>query len=363
MIGTNDIFVVIAGYLPFFSGLTWVLLFSIQRSDTCFESRVKQSLLYFFLAAMVSWFSAVTDFYLPQFFARISLLAVAAYVLAPVLYYRFVYVLTPKDGQKPFSRWHYLAPGLVLTALLFPLGLDDSQSAVYHRNVVLELLFIIPYSAMSLKRLITYYGNKPPTRWMAVLVSPLAVTIVITLFALIQPAATFLTSGTTIALIIIFISIYSVLGYCILRSQFMHYVVNSCDKTESEKRVIGIPPAAKRRIAEVIVDDQGRQVFVKLTQKRFEDYIHKNKPYLNPQLKITDLIEPLRANRTVISNFVNKTYGMNFNQYINTLRLKELDRLRALPSNANKELAQLIEKAGFATMRNYTRAMAAQTEQ
>ena len=85
----------------------------------------------------------------------------------------------------------------------------------------------------------------------------------------------------------------------------------------------------------------------------FERYMRTKKPYLNPGLRITDLLEPLGTNRTYLSAFINAQYGMNFSRYINNLRLKELERRRKLPENVHLEGVELVELVGFRTYRNY----------
>jgi YesN/AraC family two-component response regulator len=62
----------------------------------------------------------------------------------------------------------------------------------------------------------------------------------------------------------------------------------------------------------------------KLTRKQFEKYMQNARPYLKSDLKITDLVSDLQINRTYISSFINSEYGMNFSNYINTLRLMSL---------------------------------------
>ena len=57
---------------------------------------------------------------------------------------------------------------------------------------------------------------------------------------------------------------------------------------------------------------------------------------------MTDLVEDLDVNRTVLSAFINQTYGMNFNRYLNRFRLRELDRLRLRPANQGKSVSSLI---------------------
>lgn len=57
---------------------------------------------------------------------------------------------------------------------------------------------------------------------------------------------------------------------------------------------------------------------------------------------MTDLQETFHTNRTYLSNFVNRTYKVNFSCYINRLRLSELRRLQNLPSNAGKLATRLM---------------------
>ncbi|MFR1292098.1 MAG: hypothetical protein ACLSB7_07785 [Parabacteroides distasonis] len=62
--------------------------------------------------------------------------------------------------------------------------------------------------------------------------------------------------------------------------------------------------------------------------------------FLRPGYKMTDLVEDLDVNRTVLSAFINQTYGMNFNRYLNRFRLRELDRLaRIRQPRQERELA------------------------
>ena len=53
---------------------------------------------------------------------------------------------------------------------------------------------------------------------------------------------------------------------------------------------------------------------------------------------------------------------MNFNRYLNRLRLKELARLRSQPENQGKSISSLIDKVGFKDFRNYSRAVAAERD-
>ncbi len=84
-------------------------------------------------------------------------------------------------------------------------------------------------------------------------------------------------------------------------------------------------------------------------------YFDRNKPYLNPELKIDDLILPLGTNRTHLSNAINQFYGKNFNRFVNDYRIeyaKSFITKSALP-NASKE--DIAVESGFGSVRSFER--------
>jgi len=91
--------------------------------------------------------------------------------------------------------------------------------------------------------------------------------------------------------------------------------------------------------------DEEKQI--NIDKKDFERYMKEKKPYLNPNLKITDILYEFHTCRSYMSAFINRTYGMNFSFYINTLRMKEYERLKKDPKNIKKTDSELISLAGF----------------
>lgn len=92
-----------------------------------------------------------------------------------------------------------------------------------------------------------------------------------------------------------------------------------------------------------------------IDRKRFEAYIGSRKPYLDPKLRIADIAAGLNTNRSYVSAFINREYGVNFNRYINRHRLEELDRLRTSPENGRFSNMELSLMAGFSSYRSYLR--------
>ena len=62
-------------------------------------------------------------------------------------------------------------------------------------------------------------------------------------------------------------------------------------------------------------------------------------------------------NRTVMSNFINQTYGVNFRRYLNQCRIREYQTLIAHPSNEQKIPYQVMTMAGFKDSRHFQRAI------
>ncbi|MDR0506886.1 MAG: AraC family transcriptional regulator, partial [Dysgonamonadaceae bacterium] len=89
--------------------------------------------------------------------------------------------------------------------------------------------------------------------------------------------------------------------------------------------------------------------------EHFARYLLEKKPFLNPQLRITDMAVDLCSNRNYVSAFINREYGMNFSRLINRCRLKELKRLRLSPEHADSTNMELVLAAGFSSYRSYLR--------
>jgi AraC-like DNA-binding protein len=66
------------------------------------------------------------------------------------------------------------------------------------------------------------------------------------------------------------------------------------------------------------------------------------------------------VNRTVVSSFINREYGMNFNRFVNRWRLAEIDRLAELSVNGTRYASKLFAHAGFSEPQQYYRAVAAE---
>lgn len=78
---------------------------------------------------------------------------------------------------------------------------------------------------------------------------------------------------------------------------------------------------------------------------QFQEYMETKKPYLNPELNISDVAMALRSNRTYISVLINENFDMSFRDYINKERIKYAKQI--MLKNPDEILEVTAEKSGF----------------
>lgn len=95
--------------------------------------------------------------------------------------------------------------------------------------------------------------------------------------------------------------------------------------------------------------EDGKSADLKL---RLERYFEKERPYLNKDLSINEVAVILYTNKTYLSKVINENMGMNFNQFLNFYRMKEVDRL--INEDMDISIQELCRKSGFGCMASFT---------
>ncbi|PKP41195.1 MAG: hypothetical protein CVT93_09120 [Bacteroidetes bacterium HGW-Bacteroidetes-10] len=95
--------------------------------------------------------------------------------------------------------------------------------------------------------------------------------------------------------------------------------------------------------------EDGKSADLKL---RLEKYFEKERPYLNKDLSINEVAVILYTNKTYLSKVINESMGLNFNQYLNFYRMKEVDRL--INDDIDISIQELCKKSGFGCMASFT---------
>lgn len=85
------------------------------------------------------------------------------------------------------------------------------------------------------------------------------------------------------------------------------------------------------------------------------EMIERDKKYLNPDFKITDLAEELAINSKYISQVINKNLGDNFTQLLNKYRVDEVKKKLKNPAYHHLTISAIAEECGFKSKSTFTR--------
>lgn len=391
----SQILTLLGSSITLFSSIVWILLiaYSIVDSNTSTEKQVKHIALWLLISHFAVWALLISYHYHPQIALVFNIPGYLGMLIVPVQLYRLVCKLSEGEKLKPFSLWHYLLPilivgGLAVWSMSVPLDVQlwllENKGALHADFIAysqlflskhpLKFIFTVVYLPLTLIRLLRYYielnreakQKRRPALWVTLFMGCVVLVLLGTLTVYIYPRNELVVKWPTIAFAFCLMIEQSIIGYHLISRDFLLYI-----KHEEEPKVtknIRVKRKVKNLLKihkenypaltnELVATTDNK---LKLTQKNFDIYMKDHKPWLDPQLLMTDLLEPFQATRNSLSAFVNRTYGINFNRYINRLRLAEVEKLSAKPINADKTRNVLALEAGFANDRSYRRAVEAE---
>ncbi len=96
--------------------------------------------------------------------------------------------------------------------------------------------------------------------------------------------------------------------------------------------------------------------YSKKLKNKMQEYFVNQKPYLNPKLKLEDIVLELGVPKKEITQLLKQEYGFNFNTYVNSFRVEELKQLFSDPAYANFKIESVAEKAGFGSKQSFYNA-------
>lgn len=362
------------------------LLLVLHSCETSGDRRVLKTVIAYITTFLFSFFSGVAYRANPAFYVCITPLVLFVLMISPVLLYRIVYGLTETKGEKRFSRLHFVVPVVitviwaVITALSLPFDVrvdiirNFARSApgygwqsAYFTSISLHFfVFGVIYLPLSFARLLTYHkaisredhpDSRYRMRWMgAILTLSLLFTLSGGLVSVTGNRHVYFNHLNAVTHGVANITILFILTLNILRK---NYPPRRAGRTPLVPPSVPDPTLVPAVPEEKEVQQKplrAKKTLVKLSKGNLESYFRSEKPWLDPGLTLVGLAEKLGTNRVVLSGFINRTYGVNFNIWVNEWRLAELERLRKYKKYGNRPLADLIARAGFGSYDSYRRA-------
>lgn len=376
--------------IPFFSAVASGILvvFSLQDCLKREERRLKRIAFFYFFMSGIGWFVTFCYGFSPVLFTWLNIVCLLSFILPAIFFFRIIRFLTRLGQPENFSLLHYVLPGILVIVMLiwslfvpfniqleivkgkaevFPAGYE-SFARFYTFKPLLRVIFGLVYYLLVIRVLTSYYKRaekkvivRKPAKWVLFLVGISLASLFSSVLPTLMKRSEFYSSIWTMMVALSIAMQHVLLAYHIMRRDYVPYIIT--EKAPKQQKVIKKhAQQIEGQAVEIKQRTPRKQYSGKLNRRSFETFIRNEKPYLNPDYKITDLVEALDINRTALSSFINRTYGMNFNRYLNRLRLKELERLRSHPDGRGKSISSLLDKAGFKDFRNYSRAAAAERE-
>ncbi|WP_455673549.1 helix-turn-helix domain-containing protein [Phocaeicola sp.] len=346
--------------------MVMMLMDASARRRNAQEKKLRLFLALTYFVTSLGWLGMVFYAVSPRIFAFYYTVFLLTLMLDQVMIYRFVSIITGTGERRKFNRLHLIIPIFftiisVISDITVPLeqhkaviflkesGGDSNTwfRLTYTLTTFIFIIYNTLYPLLNLRnirryrRFIVNYSSdayNTSLGWLAVIQVLILITVPLPLGGLLAgvPSATFSYVAWVGALP--YLVNYLILCYNLLNDNYLIIQPEEADAGEEA------------------VEDTSANPATALDRKLFERYLHERKPYLNPNLRITDLATELDTNRCYLSGFINKEYGMNFCRLINRLRLQELDRLRQLSVNAKRTNIDLVLRAGFSSYRSYLRA-------
>lgn len=361
---------------PIISSLSCAMMLVIHRRTygKSEDNILYRLLIIYFFAISLLWACSLVYVYFPRLYVHINVIYYLGLFWGQVVFYQFIYTLTRLPGEKAFSRIHYLVPLLIVGVFTvwsafvpfewqvyivtsrgeFAPGYE-AYSRLFTSRLIFRGIWNILYTVLAWWRLLAYRRNiadyssnagRSSLSWVTLLLVLSLSLVPPSLLSAIFPKKVLISSIMLLLPQLLLVLQHAIVCYNMAVGNFVviRYPEgeNSGDEDGKEK---------EERPNRQEEDESRRSE----RRRKFEKYMHEHRPYLNPELRITDLIPALRTNRTHLSRFINREFGMNFSRYINMLRLQEMEALRNDRSCAHLSEEERACMAGFGSFRGYIR--------
>lgn len=343
-----------------FCGILLVLKF-VKNISRPILRRVLVPLLGFYVLSVGYFTSVFFSIFYAINFNWAGALSFQSLILIPVVFYHLVFNVSKISREEKFNMWHYALPlffgiGYIVHYNYFSFISEDYIFHKYYKSLrvlfnhwtlyFVSFIFIFKYIRLWGKREDSYskstaiYTNGNSNGLVFEFYRLYFVVILLfqsLIFFQFISTGEPIQYGQLILNMMMFL-LHVTLCYNVFAHKFIfiHFFLNKGSYDSIE-----------------LIELRGKECF--LNQEVFEEYIEREKPFLNSQLVIMDMIGPLQTNRSYLSAFINNTYGMNFRMYMNKRRLLEFYML--LESGDFKEIQEkeLVVMAGFKSMESFKR--------
>ncbi len=114
--------------------------------------------------------------------------------------------------------------------------------------------------------------------------------------------------------------------------------------------LLELPTLHPEPMADTVYENLQREI------ELLDRHMSKHRPFLNPEIKISDLAKQLELPRQDLSKWINQGFGKNFFDFINEYRVQEFIVLRQHPDYEQHNTLELAFQSGFNSKSAFNRA-------
>ncbi len=353
--------------VPMISGvICWIIIVFLHKTETVMEKRIRKVLGGFYIVVTVFWinyyFSDLNEEWLKYLIPLEGLII----QVAQVTFFHFVCIVT--ERKVSISK-HYICcmlPVIIMDFVMFNYvslqslwTLSVLEFYEYFLNVFM-FLTVVFYSFLSVKQLWQFQadltrlsGGKRDGKELNWLVDVSKLRFMFAMFYMLD----YDQKGWLMLVCVLLVVFQDVVLVFNLMQE--NYVIR--EGVDNMKKVMLVSGNVVPVVDDnVVVGDKSSYSLVTdfeklITQEEFEEYFEKEKPFLKDDFRLESLVNHFAVNRTYLSKFINTTFGCNFSQYVNKWRLREVELLKGREENRFKKLEEIVENAGFRSIRSYWR--------
>ncbi|MGS4344350.1 hypothetical protein ACKUSY_01870 [Myroides odoratus] len=357
------LFLIVSFSASIFSAVFCLILIILKLSDNSldfFSKRLSIALCFFYAISIVFFTTIFLYVFNLNLYWWLKGINFQSALLIPVIFYHIIFKLSRLKKDENFSYYHYYICFLIGIVYLIYSKLsteshsyievnEDIKNALFFDDgrIIVRIMYNSIYLSLALYRFIRYRKN------ISNYSSDNSQNSLIWLYNILI-VGVLLYPGPILFYLIPDVKNSLLFGQLIPNFLFMFFNISLCYNIFSQNFNL---------IYEDILTNpnevtQKKDKELTIEKASFEEYLYSEKPYLNPQLKITDLLADLMTNRTYLSSFINNTYEMNFSQFINSCRFKEYLELKASLTNTEFTNSDLILASGFRSYESFKKTEA-----
>ncbi len=94
-----------------------------------------------------------------------------------------------------------------------------------------------------------------------------------------------------------------------------------------------------------------------LWEEKLRSIMDSEKPYLDPELSLSELAKRLKTNTSILSAVINQCFGKNFNDFVNEYRISEFEQLSKSKDYKNLTILAIAYDCGFNSKATFNRSV------